>query len=66
MQLRGLRWIGTPRAEEERKTKEDLEEVNYGRGAERRKDLEEGEEVGSRQKSLENLRGSCLLLYRRQ
>jgi hypothetical protein len=30
-----------------RKTKEDLEEVSYGRGTERRKDVEEGEEVGS-------------------
>jgi hypothetical protein len=54
-----------PRHEEERKTKEDLEEVNYGRGTERRKDVEGGEEVGSRQKSLENLRGSPLLLHRR-
>jgi hypothetical protein len=36
------------------KTKEDLEEVHYGRGTERRKDVEGGEEVGSRQKSLEN------------
>jgi hypothetical protein len=48
-----------------RKTKEDLEEVNYGRGTERRKDVEGGEEVGSRQKSLEKLRGSPLLLHRR-
>jgi hypothetical protein len=40
--------------EEERKTK-DLEEVNYGRGTQRRKDMEGGEEVGSRQKSLEAL-----------
>jgi hypothetical protein len=29
--------------EEERKTKEDLEEVNYGRGTERRNDVEGGE-----------------------
>jgi hypothetical protein len=49
--------------EEERKTKEDLEEVNYGRGTERGNDVEGGEEVGgSRQKSLEKLRGSRLLL----
>jgi hypothetical protein len=34
-----------PGHEEERKTKEDLEEVNYGRGTERRKDMEGGEEV---------------------
>jgi hypothetical protein len=54
-----------PGHEEERKTKEDLEEVNYGRGTERRKDVEGGEEIGSRQKSLEKLRGSPLLLYRR-
>jgi hypothetical protein len=50
---------------EERKTQEDLEEVNNGRGTERRKDVEGGEEVGSRQKSLEKLRGSPLLLHRR-
>jgi hypothetical protein len=49
-----------------RKTKEDLEEVSYGRITERRKDVEGGEEVGSRQKSLEKLRGSPLLLHRRQ
>jgi hypothetical protein len=49
-----------------RKTKEDLEEASYGRGTERRKDVEGGEEVGSRQKSLEKLRGSPLLLHRRQ
>jgi hypothetical protein len=55
-----------PGHEEERNTKEDLEEVNYGRGTERRKDAEGGEGVGSRQKSLEKLRGSPLLLYRRQ
>jgi hypothetical protein len=55
-----------PGHEEERKTKENLEEVNYGRGTERRKDVEGGEEVGSRQKSLEKLRGSPLLLHRRQ
>jgi hypothetical protein len=54
-----------PGHEEERKTKEDLEEVNYGRGTERRKDVEGGEEVGSRQKSLEKLRASRLLLHRR-
>jgi hypothetical protein len=54
-----------PGHEEERKTKEDLEEVNYGKGIERRNDVEGGEEVGSRQKSLEKLRGSPLLLYRR-
>jgi hypothetical protein len=54
-----------PGHEEERKTKEDLEEVNYGRGTERRKDVEGGKEVGSRQKSLEKLRGSPLLLHRR-
>lgn len=29
------------------KTKEGLEEVSYGRGTERRKDVEEVEEVGS-------------------
>jgi hypothetical protein len=55
-----------PGHEEERKTKEDLEEVNYGRGTERRKDVEGGEEVGSGQKSLEKLHGSPLLLHRRQ
>jgi hypothetical protein len=55
-----------PGHEEERKTKEDLEEVNYGRGTERRNDVEGGEEVGGRQKSLEKLRGSPLLLHRRQ
>jgi hypothetical protein len=49
-----------------RKTKEGLEEVSYGRGTERRKDVEGGEEVGSGQKSLEKLRGSPLLLHRRQ
>jgi hypothetical protein len=49
-----------------RKTKEDLEEVSYGRGTERRKDVEGGEEVGSRQKSMEKLRESPLLLHRRQ
>jgi hypothetical protein len=54
-----------PRHEEERKTQEDLEEVNNGRGTERRKDVEGGEEVGSRQKSLEKLHGSRLLLHRR-
>jgi hypothetical protein len=55
-----------PGHEEERKTKEDLKEVNYGRGTERRKDVEGGEEVGSGQKSLEKLRGSPLLRHRRQ
>jgi hypothetical protein len=54
-----------PGHEEERKTNEDLEEVNCGRGTERRKDVEGGEEVGSRQKSLEKLRRSPLLLHRR-
>jgi hypothetical protein len=54
-----------PGHEEERKTQENLEEVNNGRGTERRKDVEGGEEVGSRQKSLEKLRGSPLLLHRR-
>jgi hypothetical protein len=52
--------------EEKRKSKGDLEKVSYGRGTERRKDLEGGEEVGSGQKSLERLRGSPLLLHRRQ
>jgi hypothetical protein len=66
VQLRGLRWIGTPGNEEEKKTKKDLEEVSYGRGTERRKGMEGGEEVGSRQKSLEKLRDSPLLLHRRQ
>jgi hypothetical protein len=51
--------------EEKRKTKEDLEEASYG-STERRKDMEGGEEVGSGQKSLEKLRGSPLLLHRRQ
>jgi hypothetical protein len=51
---------------EERKTKEDLEEVRYGRGTERRKDVEGVEEIGSGQKLLEKLRGSPLLLHRRQ
>jgi hypothetical protein len=55
-----------PGHEEEWKTKEDLEEVSYGRGTERRKGVEGGEEVGSGQKSLEKLRGSPLLLHRRQ
>jgi hypothetical protein len=55
-----------PGHEEERKTKEDMEEVSYGRGTEIRKGVEGGEEVGSRQKSLEKLRGSSLLLHRRQ
>jgi hypothetical protein len=50
-----------PGHEEERKTKEDLEEINYGRGT----DVEGGEEVGGRQKSLEKLRRSPLLLHRR-
>jgi hypothetical protein len=43
-----------PGHEEERKTKEDLEEVNYGRGTDRRNDVEGCEKVGRRQKSLEN------------
>jgi hypothetical protein len=34
-----------PGHEEERKTKEDLEEVSYGRGTERRKDVEGDEEM---------------------
>jgi hypothetical protein len=55
-----------PGHEEKRKTKEDLEEVSYGRGTERMKDMEGGEGVGSGQKSLEKLRGSPLLLHRRQ
>jgi hypothetical protein len=55
-----------PGHEEEKKTKEDLEEVSYGRGTERRKDMEVGEEVGSGLKLLEKLRGSPLLLHRRQ
>jgi hypothetical protein len=38
----------------------------YGRGTERRKDVEGGEEVGNGQKSLEKLRGSPLLVHRRQ
>jgi hypothetical protein len=58
--------VEPPGNEEERKTKEDLEGVSYGRGAERRKDVEGGEEVGSGQKWLEKLRGSPLLLHRRQ
>jgi hypothetical protein len=40
-----------PGHEEKRKNKEDLEEVSYGRGTERRKYLEGGEEVGSGQKA---------------
>jgi hypothetical protein len=52
--------------EEERKTKEDLEEVSYGRGSERIKDVDGGEEVGCEQRSLEELRGSPLLLHRKQ
>jgi hypothetical protein len=55
--------LAPPGREEERKTTEDLEEVSYGRGTERRKDVEGGEEVGIGQKSL---RGSLLLLHRRQ
>jgi hypothetical protein len=58
--------LETPGNEEERKTKEDLEEVSYERGTERRKDVAGGEEVGSGQKSREKLRGSPLLLHRRQ
>jgi hypothetical protein len=45
-----------PGHEEERKTKEDLQEVSYGRGTDRRTDVEVGEEDGSGQKSLEKLR----------
>jgi hypothetical protein len=55
-----------PGHKEARKTKEDLEEVSYRRGTEKTKDMEGGEEVGSGQKSLEKLRGSPLLLHRRQ
>jgi hypothetical protein len=55
-----------PGHEEERKTKDDLEDINYGRGRERRKDMEGDEEVGSGQKSLEKRCGSPLLLHRRQ
>jgi hypothetical protein len=55
-----------PGHEEERKAKEDLEEVSYERGTERRKEVEGGEGVGSGQKSLEKLCGSPLLLLRRQ
>jgi hypothetical protein len=51
-----------PGHEEERKTKEDLEEVSYGRGTDRRKDVEGGEAVGSRQKSLESF-GEALCSY---
>jgi hypothetical protein len=60
-----LEWVGLepPEHEEERKTKKDLEDVSYERGTERRKDAEEGEDVGSGQKSLEKLRGSPLLLH---
>jgi hypothetical protein len=42
------------------------QEVSYGRGTERRKNVEGDEEVGSRQKSLVKLHGSPLLLHRRQ
>jgi hypothetical protein len=49
-----------------RKTKEDLEEVSYGRITERRKDVEGGEEVGCGQRLLEELRGSPLFVQRRQ
>jgi hypothetical protein len=55
-----LDWI--PRARGREKTKEDLEDVNYRRGIQRRKNVEGGEEVGSRETSLEELRGS---LHRR-
>jgi hypothetical protein len=41
-------------------------EVSYGRGTERRKDVERDEEVGSGQKSLGRLRGSPFLINRRQ
>jgi hypothetical protein len=43
-----------------------MEEVSYGRGTQRRKDVEGGEEVGCGQMSLEELRGSPLLLHWRQ
>jgi hypothetical protein len=36
--------------EEQRKTKEDREEVSYGRGTERRENVEGGEVAGSGQK----------------
>jgi hypothetical protein len=54
-----------PGHDEERKTKEYLK-ISYGIGTERRNDVEGGENVGSRQKSLEKLLGSPLLLHRRQ
>jgi hypothetical protein len=60
-----IQQLETEMNEEERKTQEDLEEVSNGRGTQRRKDVEGGEEVGSRQKSLKKLRGSPLLLHRR-
>jgi hypothetical protein len=40
--------------------------IYASRGTEKREDVEGGEEVGSGQKSLEKLRGSPLLLHRRQ
>jgi hypothetical protein len=51
--------------EEERKTKENLEEVSRGRGTERRKDVEGGELVGRGQKQMEELRESPFLLLHR-
>jgi hypothetical protein len=53
-----------PGYEDERKAKKDLEEVRYGRGTERRKDVERGEKVGSGKMSLEKLRGNPWLLFR--
>jgi hypothetical protein len=41
--------------EEERKIKEDLEEVSYGGDTERREDVEGDEEIGCGQRSLEEL-----------
>jgi hypothetical protein len=55
-----------PQGVRKRGREDDLEEVSYGRGTERRKDVEGGEEVSSGQNSLEMLRGSPLLLHRRQ
>jgi hypothetical protein len=50
--------------EEGKKTKEDLEEVSYRRSIENRKDVEGGDEVGCRQRSLEELRGNPLILHK--
>jgi hypothetical protein len=63
--VRRFCWIGTPRARGREKDQGRLEEVSYGRGIERRKDVEGGEEVGSGQKSLEKLHGRSLLLHRK-